>query len=355
MQTPLRCATSRMAPGSSVARWRVRAPRLVLPLLAALALGCAGALGPVRIAWADGNPTFHINRPAAGPVGANVFIKISGGAASTRLNLGYTTQALGCLTPLTSTPFTNVPSVTTDDNGNYSGSFVWPAETGTGNFYLCAQKGADITTALQSDNAYSVLSASAPSITLAHAVASVPTANPIPVGGTPVPTATPEPDGVYTVGDQVLITGANFLPGGATLTVWISGDQNGLGQKLPLPDGSTKFNADTAGNFQVTVTLPAYRTGQVYLHVTTTDGSDGAPPTLRADAPAISVSQAPTPTPSPTVTPSPTPTPSAPPGSGGGPDVGRILGIAGLGSFSVLLLLIGTILLASAGTMQRQE
>jgi hypothetical protein len=335
----------------------VRAPRPVVPILAAIALAIAALMGSgPQVAHAGNSATLTIVRPGEGPVGARIFINVQGAASSQQYNLGYAQQTTGCAP--TPTLFTNGLSFTTDHNGNDTGSFIWPPDSATGSFYLCAQSPTQPSDVIQSATVYKVDSASAPAISLARAAAPTPTpggAESTPT--TPVPTATPEPDGVYTVGEGVVISGSSFMPGGSALAVSISGDQNSLGDTLPLANGDSTFNSDTSGAFQVTVTLPGYRTGQAYLHVTTTDGP---PPTLRADSQAITVNPAPSPTPTPTVTPSPTPSAKSTPcssgsscGSGNG-DVPRIVGIAGLGSLSVLLLMVGTILLVSAGTMRRE-
>ena len=358
MQIPMRLETRPMARRPIPARRfaGVPVPRPVVPILAAIALACVALAGPrARVARAANGPTLTIVRPSEGPVGATIAINVTGAASSQQYALGFAPQSKDCSAP-NFTAFSGGLSFTTDHGGNYTGTFVWPPDSGTGSFFLCAQNATQASDTLQSATVYKVDSASAPSITLARAVAPTPTAGASEgTPGAPAPTATPEPDGVYTVGEGVVITGSNFFPGGSALEVWISGDQNSLGDNLRLASGDSTFNSDTSGNFHVTVTLPVYRTGKVYLHVTTTDST---PPTLRADSSVITVNPAPTPTPTPTVTPSPMPgktsTPCGSSCSSGKDDTPRILGIAGLGSLSVLLLMVGTILLVSAGTMRRE-
>ncbi len=359
MQIPMRLETRPIARRPIRARrfTRVQVPRPVVPILAAIALACVALAGPgAWVARAANGPTLTIVRPSEGPVGARMFINVAGATVNQQYTLGFAPQSKDCSAP-NFTAFSGGLSFTTDHDGNYTGTFVWPADSGTGSFFLCAQNATQASDTLQSATVYKVDSASAPSITLAHAVAPTPTpggAESTPT--TPAPTATPEPDGYYTINDGVVISGANFFPSGSALEVWISDSQSTLGQTINLANGDATFNADTSGGFQKTVMLPSYLTGQVYLHVTTTDGTNGQPTTLRADSSVISVHQAPTPTPVPTVTPTPVPgvTPTPPSPGSGSVDVPRILGIAGLGSLSVLLLMVGTILLVSAGTMRRE-
>jgi hypothetical protein len=291
-------------------------------------------------------------------VGANLAINVTGAAGSQQYNLGYAPQAKDCTAP-NFTAFSGAPSFTTDHSGSYTGIFTWPADSGTGSFFLCAQNATQASDTLQSATVYTVDSTSAPSITLAHAPTPTPTAGRVETTPkVPAPTATLEPDGYYTVNDNVVISGANFFPSGSALEVWFSDSQGSLGRPLNLANGDATFNSDTSGAFQKTVTLPAFLTGQVYLHVTTTDATSSQTPTLRADGPKISVNLAPTPTPTPIATVTPTPKPRTTTTPGGGSDAGiggNVLGIAGLGTFSVLLLIIGTILLVSAGAMPRES
>jgi hypothetical protein len=148
----------------------------------------------------------------------------------------------------------------------------------------------------------------------------------------------------------VTVNGTGFLPGGTSVQIYLSSTPNGQGTQI----STAPVNADTTGAFSSTVTLPDFRTGNLYIQAATSDGSNAQggtyPPSLLAST-AISIALAPTPTPTPTATVSPTstaPSNNIGPGSGNG-DAVRILGIAGLGSLSVLLLLIGAALLVSGG------
>jgi hypothetical protein len=106
------------------------------------------------------------------------------------------------------------------------------------------------------------------------------------------------------------------------------------------------------GNVDTTVTLPTYRIGDsLYIQAETTDGGNNQPPSLLASTPikiSLPPTATPTPTPTATATAGPTPTPYNP-GSSGPDSTLRFFGIAGLGSLSLLLLLIGAALVISAG------
>jgi hypothetical protein len=358
MQMPTEGDTPHLAQRPSAARLPARwtAWRLILPALGAIALAGAALIAPGPHGARADSATITITRPPQGPAGANVVAKVAGAMPSHQYNLGFAAQASGC-TATAFTAITSAPSFTTGGDGSYTAKFAWPVSSGVGDFYVCAQDAAATTTYLQSSNVYTVLAAAKPSITLARAATPTPSAGATPTG-TVAPTATPEPDGVYTVGEQVTITGANFLPGGSQLAIWISGDPSSLGTQLATADGGTTFNSNTQGGFTETVTLPDNRIGQVYLHAATLDGASDAPPTLQADSQVITVHLAPTATP--TSIPSPSPTTPSHTGqsnsnSNSNSDVPRVLGIAGLGAFSVLLLIIGTILLVSAGAMQPED
>lgn len=320
--------------------------RLALVVLGALALVAATGTPVTR---ADDAPTLSIVLPAglAGPVGANVSAQLQGALHKHVYVPGYASTGQGCAAGFVAA--TGLQPVTTTNSGNAVITIPWPNDSGTGTFYVCAQDQSAPTTTFQSSNQYTVLATTVPGISIAPA----PTATPTPgdTSGTPPPTAS-GPDGIYTTGQQVVVTGAGFLPGGSTVAVFISGDAASLGMRL----STDPVNADTNGNFSAMVTLPGSRAGNLFLQAATLDGHDGMPPSLLASAP-ITVRLAPTPTP--TVSPSPVVSPAVPatptPGNGaGGGDVARTIGIAGLGSFSVLLLLIGTYLLVTAGGLGRE-
>lgn len=325
-----------------VALWR---PALVV--LGALALVVAAATAAPVTHAADNSPTLSIISPQGltGPVGTYVSAQLQGAMHKHAYVPSYAPADAGCATGLVG--LNGVQPINTDGQGNAIVTIVWPTDSGAGAFVICLQDIADPTTMIQSSNQFTVGDGwtNPPSISLAPAPVPTPTA-----GGTPDPTATTGPSGVYTTGEQVIVSGTSFLPGGSTVAVFLSGDPNSLGLQLT----QDPINADTNGKFSATVTLPGSRTGHLYLQAATLDGQNGLPPSLLASAP-VNVQLAPTPTP--TALPSPTPaTPAASPtplpGNGSGGDVTRTLAIAGLGSFSVLLLLVGTFLLVTASRVR---
>lgn len=320
--------------------------RLVLVALGTLAL-MAAAGTPVTRAD-EGSPTLNIVTPQqlTGPAGTNVTAQLQGAPHKHTYVPGYAPASSSCTAGFVGA--TAVQPITTDDRGNGTLTIPWPAESGTGAFFLCAQDMSNPTTTVQSSNQFTVLSTTPPSITIAPAPTSTATAGGTTSSGTPVAPTANGPSGPYTTGQQVVVTGAGFLPGGSTIAVYIGGDANVIGSRLT----DNPINADTNGDFTVTVTLPPSRAGSLFLQAATLDGGNGTPPSLLAAAPlTVQLVATPTPTVPPSPTPSPTvPTtsPTPPTGTSGG-DTGRTLGIAGLGGFSVLLLVIGTFLLATAG------
>lgn len=338
---------------SRAARWSAwRLVALSLAAAALLGLPLVGLASPV--AHASGG-TLTIVRPASGPVGANVVVKVASALPSHQYNLGFAPQSGTCADDFA--PFAGV-SLTTADDGTRTTSFVWPADStmaqGT-SYYVCAQDAANSANVLQSNNAYQVLATTAPSISVAPAQPPTSASS-----GTPMPTAGTNPDGSYSVGQQVTVTGSNFLPGGQSIGIWLSGTVTALGTRLTIePVAGQSDVSDTSGAFTVTVTLPAGRIGQgLYLHAATLDATSHLPPTLVAHT-SIAIEPAPTPTPSPSPSPSPTVTtpltPTTPSTDAGSSDALRIAGVVGLGALSALLLIVGVILLASAAAMPRQQ
>lgn len=303
---------------------------------------------PVPVAHADSGATLSLVQPTdpEGPVGANIVARVQNANKNASFQLTYPASGADCTTtPLT--PITGLSSNTTNDSGNRTFTFVWPAASGTGTFVLCAQFSDIGATMLQSDKPYTVLSASAPTISVAPVVTATPSS-----GNTTQ--ATPGSTPTYTVGSQITVTGTNFLPGGTLIGVWESGVQtahnvNDLGSQLQVVSGDQ--HTDTTGSFSIVVTLPAGRIDQAYIHVATGDGSNSLPPTLDVSQ-FITIGQAiPTPTMTATATNTPQPrvSPTPPVSSGGSGGAGRILAISGLSTLSVLLLVIGTMLLVSVG------
>jgi hypothetical protein len=340
-----------VAQRDSIVRGRLRRvlpPHLwvALPLLALAPLVATGGQRAQARPLAPSDTNFTIINPSAlaGPVGTNVTAKITGEPKGHVFNIAYAQASPGCSALGASA--TTLPQVTIGSDGTAQFSFAWPADSGTGTFVLCAQDQKVVLTVLQTQQSFTVDSTTPPAISIQPAPQPTPT-------GQANATNTPAAQNGYIQGESVVVQGTGFLPGGTSVQVALSSTPNSPGTQL----SQGAVNADTSGNFTTTVTLNTNRIGNLYIQAFTTDGGTNQPPSLLASTP-ITVTIAP----QPTATPQPSPTPTAtvgptPTQSGSGQTGGtspndstlHILGIAGLGSFSVLLLLVGTALLISAG------
>ncbi len=348
-----------------------RAALLVAIVLVNLTALMVALLGGAPAAHAA-SPSLHIMVPkptsnmASGPVGANV--SISGvGDPSRTYKIGYA----AALTPSPPSPSLDAcsqgfqdlqpaHSVTTQKDGSFSDTFVWPSSAGASgsSYYVCAQESpivvGSLNPSIQSSELFKVLASDAPSITINVASSST--------NATPVPTPT---DGGYYAGSRIEITGTNFLPSGTALRAYVtvnpsfSASDAHAYRPLLQDNGSATFSSDNSGSFDKIVTLPQSPQGVgVYLHVVSTDNTSTFPPALDAKQ-QINLDKAlPTPTPSPTpnttVTISPSTTASH--GSNGQPptrtpDPANVLAVIGLSGLSVILFVIGIILMTSASTM----
>lgn len=314
------------------------------PGASAAAFKDGGALHIVVPSGASGNP--------AGPVGTYVSIQAGSLTPSGTYTLGVALQDAGCQGGFTSLGV----NVAADSNGGFIKTFQWPGsvnDTGS-SYYICALSQAD-KSFVQSDQAFTVLGAHSPRIQLARVQ---PTAGP----GTTPPNL---PNGVYQAGDEVQISGKDFLPGGTALTAYLTSQQITTAQDvqnataLKTPDGSS-ISPDDGGNFTAVVTLPQSASpGQYYLYVVSNDSDAGTntPPALEANRPIV-LQPAAAPTATATSTPTAAPTATANTGStggtsntGGGNKTGAIIG---LGVTSVILFILGVILLASAATARTE-
>jgi hypothetical protein len=316
---------------------------LALPALLLAAIGVASQSARSAGARAlDPCGTLCIINPTVlkGPAGTNVTVQLSGASANQTYNIVYEQDSLGCLGSGASAP--TIPQQTTDSTGAVQFSFPWPADSGTGKFVLCAQ--AQTTPppmVIPSQNTFTVLSTTAPAITIQ------PAPTPTPTGTISAGASTTPQDG-YATGESVIVHGTGFLPGGTTVQIALASTPDGDGTVI----SQGTVNADRNGKFDTTVTLDSNRIGNLYLQAETTDAAANQPPSLIAAAP-ITISLPPTATPTPTPTVTPTISATATPGGSGPSNTDgtlRLLSIAGLGSFSLLLLLVGTALLISAGS-----
>lgn len=209
---------------------------LLTPLLAVAAL-----ISPDHAFALQHTPSKNVFAvsPTQGPVGAVIRVNGSGVFFSdgTQINLGYTSDYHTC----------NIVSggqAGVARGGAFSGWFRWPAGTGTGTFGVCGTTGS-FTFQIGS---YQVLSASAPRVSVA-------------------PT-------IPQAGKQATVSGANFLPGGSSVSlVWRSSSG---AQSVSL--GTVVSNS--AGAFSQTFTVPARASTGSYT-VTGIVGS-GSPPVMNA-------------------------------------------------------------------------
>lgn len=338
-------------------------------MLLAVTLGAAWALvlmlavsSPARAAAPPRETTgsLHIVVPTdanggpAGPVGTYVTVQGSGLTPSGTFKIGVALKDAGCqggYSDLGVNPFQ------ANARGSFAETVRWPStinNTGS-SYYVCIQ---DLSggSYVQSDTTFTVLGASPPSISLAHAQ---PTVGP----GTPTP-STPQSGNVYQYGESAVISGANFLPGGTTLAVYLTtqpitnAKSLSSAKSLQTTDGSA-ITSDSSGSFTATVKIQpsSQSTASYYLYVVSSDAdtSTNARPSLEA-ARQIIVQPAPAPTATATTAPSPTPTIGTNGGGGGGGgniSNSRLAAIIGLGVLSVVLFIVGVILLASAATRPR--
>ena len=332
----------RIGDGMASSRFGLRSLTAALLML----LLVAGSVSLAGAALADPSPgSMHVVVPTPsndgktvqGPVGTNVSVSAGQATANATYTLGWVPQASGCAGQIT--PFTDTPSVTADDGGNFTATFAWPDAAGTpGALYLiCASDATNGADVFAADQAFQVLAASAPAITLAQA-----------------PSSTAHGD-TFNAGGPVQINGSNFMPPGTQVAFFVTPRATFAAQDyqpdnaLKTEDGS-QATSDGQGQFTAIVTLPKLITGQLFLHAVSTDavtnGQGGFPPSLSA----TSNIQLAAPKATPTVQPSPTPkaahTPApAPPKAN---HTKRIVAIAGLGFLSVVLFILGGILIASA-------
>lgn len=357
-------AAPRRAPSAPSGAGMSRA-LLAVTLGAAWALVLALAVSSPASAHAatprDSTGSLHIAVPTdanggpAGPVGTYVMVVGSSLTPNGTYKMGVALKDAGCQGGYTDLGLNPLQA---NARGSLFESVRWPSSiNNTGSsYYFCIQ---DLSGGgfVQSDSTFTVLGASPPSISVAHAQ---PTVGP----GTPTP-STSRADNVYQYGESAEITGANFLPGGTNLAVYLATqpitNAKTLLSATPLQtiDGST-ITSDSGGSFTATVKIqpPSQRTASYYLYVVSDDAdtSVNARPSLEAERQII-VQPAPTPTATATAT---TPPPTATPKNqgGGGNDGGNIGGkrfaaIVGLGVLSVVLFIVGVILLASAATTPR--
>jgi hypothetical protein len=207
-------------------------PALALMLFASPISVLAATLTPSQNSFAVS--------PTQGPVGA--VISISGTGVlfpdGTQVSLGYTVDYRTC------NIVAGGQSGVVQDSA-FKGWFRWPAGTGTGTFGICASTNNSFTFQLGS---YQVLSASAPRVSVASTT--------------------------LTVGHQSTVSGANFLPGGTSVSLIWRSTNGGKSQLI----GTAVSNG--AGAFTHVFTVPVHASTGSYTLTGVVGG--GSPPTLSA-------------------------------------------------------------------------
>lgn len=354
--------------GQSVGARPARALRIVMPLAVSLALALVWAIAATTVSQAPAahaasnaqvmilTPVVGSDNSAQGPVGANVTIQASGLTPQTSYTVGVAIAPQGCVSQFINA--TNQP-VSADANGSFTTTFLWPKDAAAvgSSYYICVQDATQpVSIALQSLQVYIVRAANAPLIDVKPAPqssggAGTPTTGPIP----------PQGSNRFYAGEQVTITGQNFVPGGQNLSAYLTtqkitdASQLQSATALQTLDGSA-IVPDNNGSFSTTVVLTQNASpGKYYVYIVSQDTQSGALPSLMAEK---SITIIPQPTPTPTVTVAPTPT-STPGGAGtsttGSNSPSNLGAIIGLGVTSALLFIIGVILLASAAAMPRAQ
>jgi len=337
-------------------RGRARMGALRVALLALLGLWLGGAAVTAPRAYADDKkPSLHIVMPipagkgstVEGPVGTNVSVRGEGLTANADYQIGYARADFGCQTGMRS--FDGVSPASAQQDGTLTATVTWPDSLNSigSTYVICAQNASQLgEPVVQSDEPFRVDSADHTQFTLKAVTTSA----------TDRATATPQPDGTFFLGQQVAITGKNFLPAGSKLVAYLVTEQGSCPSDL-MPPKSTPLTTSAAitsqndgnGGVTATVTLPDnIPTGAYLIYLVSDNGTQTILPALVASQP-ITI----TPAPQPTATVAPRPTATATATTKTTSSNQPIGAIVGLGGLSVVLFIVGVALLASAAAMSR--
>lgn len=333
---------------------------LAVVALATVTIVSAATGSRIPAARAD-NPKLNIIVPhpaekhTQGPVGTNITVRAEGLNAGDTYALGYANADAGCGAGFQA--FQNATETMTETVGNdgtFSATVAWPSSANFigVTYYICAQNqplaGAPLALTVQSDESFRVDAANAPVIDVA------PAASATPADGTASPAP---PNGSFYQHSTITLSGQNFVPGGMSLLIAVSGQrlqqpadfQTAAQNALRTSDGERKINSQSSGDIDATVTLPASLAhGNYYVYVFSTDGSDQAIPSLVASK-QITIATAPTPQPTATIAPTHTPAGKQP--SSGGPGLHHPTAVLALAGLSILLFIAGVVALLSAAAM----
>jgi hypothetical protein len=283
------------------------------------------------------------NNIAEGPVGANITVAAQNLAPGDTYHIGYATQDAQCQSGFQNLP--EMPQAAAD--GTFTQTLVWPTSLNAVGalYYICAQDATTPTNPVaQSQQLFRVEAAQAPSVSVQAVSAST--------SGSSTGPAT-----LYT-GVGAAITGKNFVPGGLTLLVYLLTKQvhsAGDLQSTPLNTlDNSPIKTQDSGAVSATVQVPpAITPGRYFLYVVSNDGQGASLPSLVAFTEVMV-------TPPPTVTPTPKPTStpnSGATGNGNNPkgfSTKHIIAIVALAVLSLVLIVLGIVLLASAAALPRQ-
>lgn len=337
-------------------RGRARMGALRIALLALLGLWLGGTAVTAPRAYADDKkPSLHIVMPipagngstVEGPVGTNVSVRGEGLTANAQYQIGYARADIGCQVGMRG--FDGVSPAPAQQDGTLTATVTWPDSLNSigSTYVICAQNASQSSEpVVQSDEPFRVDAADHAQLTLKAVTTSA----------TGTATATPQPDGTFYLGQQVAITGKNFLPAGSKLVAYLLTEQATSASDL-LPSKATPLAASAAitsqndGGVTATVTLPDnIPTGAYLIYLVSDNGTQTLLPALVASQP-ITITQAPAPQPTATVAPRPTATgPGTTKTTSSDQPIGAIVGLGGL---SVVLFIVGVALLASAAAMSR--
>lgn len=243
-------------------------------------------------------PSFSIINPkyngsASGPVKTDVTISAAGGwKAKTNITLSVTSFGASCTS--NTIPATPDATITVNDDGSFTGAFLWPIGVNQpGTYAVCAS---DNTNTNASSNAFTVLSSSNGSPSAAPLLSIQTTA--------------------ANTGDKITVTGANWLPPSTQVQLYLQ-DANSSQDKGELLVTTVPTTiSDGNGNFQAEVTLPLDRiSSEVILGLAGPPLNSVYPLTATTKSFTVVLAPTPTATVAPTVVPMPTvgsTTPKAP-------------------------------------------
>ena len=266
---------------------------------------------------------------AQGPVGANISITAQiANAPGDSYQMGWSPQSGSCTANFTAISGSQVAS---DGSGNLSTTFTWPNDANTVGalYFVCAQDITNLSAGyFQSAQMFEVVASSKPSISVSGQ-------------------SSTGQKGIFA-GGTLQINGDQFFPSGTKLYVFLNGNQNFAAtdlqpdQALPTTDG-TDITSAADGGFTATVKVPDSATGQMFVHVVSSDGTQGFPPALVATK-QITIALVPTPTPN------PIPSPTVAPINNQNDNSGSVPAIIGLGALSIVLFIAGVILIATVAS-----